>query len=107
VAQTTAPNGATLAGTGFPTMGSPTAIVLRGDVHPWPELFGDGRLCVGPGVVRLAASTASDGTSTHTFGHGAFAGSYAYQVWYRSTPSSFCDPAASFNLSNGVGLTWP
>jgi hypothetical protein len=30
-----------------------------------------------------------------------------YQLWYRSTPSSFCDPAAAFNTSNVLSLTWP
>jgi hypothetical protein len=44
----------------------------------------------------------------NTFGHGAMAGtgSFFYQLWYRSTPTSFCDPAAGFNLSNGISLDW-
>jgi hypothetical protein len=82
-AQTSSPNGATLVGTGFPVMASPTAIVLR--------------------------SNALDPMSpTHAFGHSAAAGTgdFYYQVWYRNTPSSFCDPLAAFNLSSGIVLTW-
>jgi hypothetical protein len=110
-AQTTSPNGATLTGTGFPTMASPTAIVLRSNAldPASPVVFGDGLRCVAASpLVRLAAATASGGSSTHAFGHGALAGvgDFFYQLWYRNTPSSFCDPLAAFNLSSGVSLTW-
>ena len=110
VAQTTGPNGSTLRGTGFPAMSSPTVIALRSSVLlTTPLAFGDGVLCLGASpLVRLAATTASGGTSTHSFGHGAQAGpgDFFYQLWYRNTPSTFCDPAAAFNLSSGVELVW-
>jgi hypothetical protein len=110
-AQTTSPNGATLVGTGFPVMASPTAIVLRSNaLDPMsPVVFGDGLRCVASmPLVRLAAAAASGGSTTHAFGHSAAAGTgdFYYQVWYRNTPSSFCDPLAAFNLSSGVVLTW-
>jgi hypothetical protein len=107
VAQTSSPSGATLAGAGFPPAAAPTAIVIRGGLSPWrPEVFGDGLRCVGPDVVRLGASTASGGTSAHVFGHGTLPGTYHYQLWFRSTPISFCDSSAGFNLSSGVSLVW-
>jgi hypothetical protein len=110
VAQTTAPAGATLTGTGFSTMGSPTSIVLRSpSIDPSsPIAFGDGLRCVNAvGLVRLAATTASGGTATHTFGHGAMAGTgtFYYQLWYRNTPTAYCTPDG-FNLSNGEQLDW-
>jgi hypothetical protein len=42
------------------------------------------------------------------FGHGAMvgAGTFHYQIWYRSQPASYCDPLAAFNLSNGRSLVW-
>ena len=111
VAQTTSPsNAATLSGTGFSTMGSPTSIVIRApSLDPSsPIVFGDGLRCIsGAGLVRLAATTAVGGTAIHAVGHGAMAGTgtFYYQLWYRNTPSSFCTPAA-FNLSNGEQLVW-
>jgi hypothetical protein len=108
------PNGsgggsATITGTGFPAMSSPTVVGLR---SPSPQLippvFGDGLLCIGAGgLVRFGATTAVGGSSTHAFSHGAGAGTFYYQLWYRSTPSTFCDPFAAFNLSNGWELAWP
>ena len=112
VAQDTSPNGATLQGAGFAPMGAPTAIVIRSDaLNPaTPVVFGDGLRCVNDApLVRLGATSAAGGSSTFVFGHGAGpgAGSFYYQAWFRSTPSSFCDPLAAFNLSNGVVLDWP
>jgi len=110
-AKTTAPlNRATLLGCGFPSMGSPTAIVIRAPtLEAAPVVFGDGVRCVGVPLVRLTPVFASGGASMHVVGHGAMAGlgSFHYQVWFRSTPKSFCDADAAFNLSNGVSLTWP
>jgi hypothetical protein len=90
-------------------MGNPTAIVLRGPSRQDPAaVFGDGLRCVGTGgLVRFGASAAAGGTSTHVAGHGAGAGVFHYQLWYRNTPSTFCDPFAAFNLSNGLSVTWP
>jgi len=103
------PNRATLRGTGFPSMGAPTAIVIRGAAldPASPVAFGDGLRCVGTPLVRLAASFASGGTSEHTVGHGSAAGpgTFFYQLWFRNTPAGFCTPEA-FNLSSGRSLTW-
>jgi len=108
--QTLAQNRATVRGTGFPAMSTPAAIVIRGAAldSGWPVVFGDGLRCVGVPLVRLAATFAGAGTSTHTFGHGAMAGSgtFYYQLWFRNTPIMFCDPAAAFNLSGGRTLDW-
>jgi uncharacterized delta-60 repeat protein len=111
LAQVTAPqSAATLQGTGFPPAGEPIALVIRGDAldPARPVAFGDGLRCIAAsGLVRLAATAASAGTSMHAFGHGAGAGAFHYQLWFRNTPASYCDPAAAFNLSNGRTLVWP
>jgi hypothetical protein len=102
-------NRSTVLGTGYPALGNPAAIVIRGTgVEPAPVVFGDGLRCVSSPVVRLGAAFAFGGASTHTFGHGQGAGSgtFYYQLWFRNSPAMFCTPDA-FNLSNGVELTWP
>ena len=92
---------------GFPAMSSPGAVLLRsGTQLATPAPFGDGVRCVGVPVVRLGATTAVGGSSVHAFGHGAGAGAYHYQAWYRSSPAGFCTPEA-FNASSGVTLVWP
>jgi len=97
---------ATLTGTGFPAATMPTAIVIRGtSKEPFPVPFGDGLRCVGAPVVRLAATFAVAGTSTHPVMHGAGSGFFYYQLWFRNTPAMFCTPDA-FNLSNGLELAW-
>jgi hypothetical protein len=110
IEQTTTQNGATLRGSGFPAATTPTAIAIRSSaLEATPQVFGDGLRCIAAaGLVRLAATTAVSGVSTHVVGHGAMAGSGAfhYQLWFRNTPATFCT-AESFNLSNGVSLTWP
>jgi hypothetical protein len=111
VAQATAPqNAATVTGTGYPSASAPAAIALRAAAldPASPVVFGDGLRCVGVPIVRLGAASASGGLSTHTFGHGAAAGSgtFHYQLWFRSTPISYCDPVAAFNLSNGRTIAW-
>jgi len=111
VSRRTSPlNRVTMAGIGFPSTSTPTSIVIRSStLEPaYPVVFGDGLRCVGPTVVRLAATFASAGTAIHTLGHGAMAGSgtFYYQLWFRNTPVMFCDPSAAFNLSNGRALDW-
>jgi hypothetical protein len=98
----------TITATGYPPAGAPTAIVLR---SPNPELiapaFGDGLRCLGVvGLIRFGATTATGGTSVHSVSHGAGAGTFYYQIWYRNTPQTFCTPNA-YNLSNGWALAWP
>jgi hypothetical protein len=111
LAQRSAPaNSATLQGCGFPVMGTPTALVIRaGALEPAPVVFGDGLRCIGVPLVRLAPAFATNGVSQHVVGHGtaAGAGQFHYQLWLRSTPQTFCDPAAAFTLSNGISLSWP
>lgn len=110
VDQTVGPqNRATLQGLGFPTSGAPGVVLIRSNTFEVTSVpFGDGIRCVGSlGLVRLGASVARDGTSTHVFGHGAkLPGTYFYQAWYRNTPAAFCDPSAAFNLSSGNSLIW-
>ena len=48
-----------------------------------------------------------DAKMLYVFGHGAGAGTFHYQIWFRNQPIGFCDPVAAFNLSNGLTLTWP
>jgi len=107
--ETASQNRATLAGTGYPVSSLPAAIVIRGAAldPASPVVFGDGLRCVGVPLVRLAATFASFGSSTHTLGHGAMAGAgtFYYQLWFRNTPAMFCTPDA-FNLSNGRALNW-
>ena len=104
------PNRATLTGSGFPSTTAPSVLVMRSATRSvsLPPVFGDGLLCVGAPLVRLAATAASGGTSTHTVGHSPMAGSGAfyYQLWFRNTPLSYCDPSAGFNTSNGRRLEW-
>ena len=107
VSQDTVNTRITMQGTGFPTTGSPTAIVIRSaNLDPSGSVaFGDGLRCVGVPVVRLGAAFASGGTAVHTFGHGAGSGPFYYQEWFRNTPAMFCTHDA-FNLSNGVTALW-
>ncbi len=88
---------------------TPAAIVIRAaslDAGA-PVTFGDGLRCIGTPLVRLGATAAAGGTSTHTFGHGTMAGTgdFYYQLWFRNTPSMYCTPDA-FNLSNGRIVSW-
>jgi hypothetical protein len=89
-------------------MANPTSILIRSPAAATPPVvLGDGLRCIAAGgLVRLGAVSAGGGTSQHAIGHGAGAGTFRYQLWFRSTPSSFCTPAA-FNLSNGLEVTWP
>ena len=109
VTQQTAPlNRATLHATGFPVSSSPSAIVIRAPgLETAPVVFGDGLRCVSVPLVRLAATFAGGGNSTHTFGHGTMvgAGTFYYQVWFRNQPAMFCTPNA-FNVSSGRELVW-
>jgi hypothetical protein len=120
--------GATLAGSGTPSLSSDT-VVLTGTNMPNSSalyfqgtsqsgggpgvVFGDGLRCAGGTVVRLGTVTNAGGTSQYP--SGAFPpvsvkggvtapGTRDYQVWYRNA-AAFCTPS-TFNLSNGLELTW-
>ena len=97
---------ALLLASGFPTTTLPTAVVVRSETLENPAAFGDGLRCLTLPLTRLAARQAINGQSLHTFGHGQGAGTFHYQVWYRSSPQGFCDPVAAYNVTNGVTLTW-
>lgn len=102
-------NRATFRSVGYPAMRAPGVVLIRSNVIEFSSVpFGDGLRCVSTlGLLRLGASVATDGSAVHTIGHGSRAsGTYFYQAWYRSTPASFCDPAAAFNLSSGNSLVW-
>jgi len=113
VATAFAPDGAgggtaVLTGSGFPSGANPTAIVIRSRTQKdSPTPFGDGLLCIEAPVVRFGATAATGGQSTHAVQHGAGAGLFVYQLWYRSQPPAFCDPSAAFNTSSALELVWP
>jgi hypothetical protein len=97
---------AVLRGVGYPPGSFPTVVGLRSAVAG-QAVFGDGLLCVTPPVVRFGAATGVGGVSQHSVGHGVGAGTFYYQLWFRNTPMSFCDPIAAFNTSNGLQVVWP
>jgi hypothetical protein len=109
--QTSPQNRSTMQGTGYPITSTPSSVVIRGSALDGlaPVVFGDGLRCVGLPTVRLGATIASGGSSTHVVGHGAMApagpGTFYYQLWFRNQPAMFCTPDA-FNLSSGRSLTW-
>jgi hypothetical protein len=117
-------NGANLATTGASSLANDT-LVLNGTGMPNANClyfqgttqisaaFGDGLRCAGGTVVRLATKLnvggasqypAAGDPSVHVKGNVAAPGTRAYQVWYRNA-ANFCT-AATFNLSNGVLVTW-
>ena len=53
------------------------------------------------------ATSAQNGFSTQTVGHGVGPGLFHYQLWFRNQPAGFCDPSAAFNFSNGMTVSWP
>ncbi|MBI5434838.1 MAG: VCBS repeat-containing protein [Planctomycetes bacterium] len=78
--------------------------------------FGDGLLCVGSPIKRLATKAGNGGAQSFGSGIGSdpkisiaglippAGGTFYYQVWYRNN-ASFCTAATS-NLSNGVRIVW-
>ncbi len=75
--------------------------------------FGDGLRCAGGAIVRLGTKLNSGGASQYpgagdqsvsVRGGVASPGTRTYQGWYRNA-AAFCT-AATFNLTNGVELTW-
>ena len=81
--------------------------------------FGDGVRCVGGTVTRLFAVQASGGVATvpppgNTLSARSAAGGDPLapgalrwmQAYYRNIDPSFCVPAAGFNASSGLIVTW-
>jgi hypothetical protein len=75
--------------------------------------FGDGLRCAGGSVTRLATKMNAGGASQfpaggdpplHVAGGVAGPGTRTYQAWYRNA-AAFCTNA-TFNLTNGVIVTW-
>jgi hypothetical protein len=75
--------------------------------------FGDGLRCVAGSVTRLATKINFSGASQfpaggdpalHLQGGVASQGQRTYQAWYRNA-AAFCTPS-TFNLTNGVLVTW-
>ena len=77
-------------------------------------VFGDGLRCAGGSVLRLGTKLNVAGISHYPVsgdvsvsirGANAAGGSRNYQVWYRNADAGFCT-TDTFNLTNGVALTW-
>lgn len=77
------------------------------------NVLGDGLVCAGGAAIRLATKTNVNGRSQfptgndpllHVRGAVPAGATRTYQVWYRD-PTNFCT-ASTFNLTNGVEVTW-
>ncbi len=102
-----------LAGTQMPNS---SALYFQGTTQAGAgagTVFGDGLRCAGGSIVRLGAKTNVAGASQYPAGsdpsisvRGAVtaAGIRTYQSWYRNA-AVFCT-ANTFNLTNGVQITW-
>jgi len=121
-------SGATIVATGNPSL-TADSVLLTGSGMPnssalyfqgstrqnsgLGNVFGDGLRCAGGAIIRLATKTNIGGSSAYPGGgdpsvsvRGSVSapGTRTYQVWYRNA-AAFCT-ASTFNLSNGVELTW-
>lgn len=93
-----------------------TALFFQGDAivsSGAGVAFGDGLRCVGGSVVRLGTKPVSSGVVTYPQAGDASVSVRGmvppnserfYHLWYRNS-ASFCT-ASTFNLSEGVGVTW-
>lgn len=121
-------NGSDLVAQGTPSIASDTIELQAQQMPNGPALyfqgttrlnsgagtaFGDGLRCVGGTVIRLAIKTNALNQSVFPQGSdpllsvrgGVAAGDTRhYQVWYRDS-AAFC-ASATYNLSNGVTITW-
>ncbi len=103
----------TLLGTGMPNS---SALYFQGTTQIGGGVgatFGDGLRCAGGSIVRLHTETNVAGASQYpqagdpsvsVKGMVPSPGTRTYQAWYRNA-AAFCTPS-TFNLSNGVLLTW-
>jgi len=121
-------NGANLSATGTPSILNDT-LVLVGTGMPnssalyfqgtsqlnggLGSVFGDGLRCAGGNIIRLGTKANQGGASQYPSGadplisvrgNNSAGGTRTYQIWYRNA-AAFCT-ASTFNLSNGVQLTW-
>jgi hypothetical protein len=116
--------GAHLAGTGMPSIAGDT-IVLAGSGMPNSSalyfqgtasiatFFGDGLRCAGGSVIRFGTKSNNSGLSQYPAlgdlpvsvrGLCSAGSTRHYQVWYRNS-AAYCTPS-TFNLTNGVTVTW-
>lgn len=101
-----------LAASGLPA--TAPCLFFQGNNVNAPAIFGDGLICIGGGVIRLAAKAAAGGNasfpgpgdpSVTVRGAIPLAGATrSYQVWYRNS-AAFCT-SSTFNLTNGVRIDW-
>ncbi len=90
------------------------AVFFQGGSQAPAKIFGDGIDCIGSPIVRLGNKAAS-GTSSYPQlgdlpisirgGISAIGGTFYYQCYYRNPLAAFCPPA-TFNVTNGVQITW-
>ena len=97
--------------------GTSSALYLKSDaIAADGVVFGDGVLCLAGGLIRLrtkinvggASRFPEPGDPTVSARGGTPPGSGLtgrYQVYYRNAASGFCPPA-TFNVSNGLSITW-
>jgi hypothetical protein len=99
---------ATFTGTSFNPAAMPSYVLLRSESLGAPVAAFDGVLCLGGSVTRVGSGIANAGTAIDSYVHGAMGapGLNYYQMWYRSQPPMYCNPAEASNLSNGYDLTW-
>jgi hypothetical protein len=103
-----------LTGTGMPNA---SALYFQGvsqQAGGAGSVFGDGLRCVGGSIARLKTQLNVGGTSMYPGpgdvpisirGNNVAGNVRHYQVWYRNADVTFCPPA-TFNLSNGLTVTW-
>ncbi len=122
--------GGRLRATGMASLGSDTVVLLGSQMPSTTSalyyqgtnqqsggigvVFGDGLRCAGGSVVRLGTKINSSGASQYpgagdpsvsVRGNVTIPGTTrTYQIWYRNA-AGFCTPS-TFNLSNGLELTW-
>jgi hypothetical protein len=98
-----------LQGTGMPNS---SCLYFQGTTQI-SNVFGDGLRCAGGSVIRLGTKTNVGGSSQYpTAGNPSVSvkgavtapGTRTYQTWYRNA-AAFCTPS-TFNLTNGVLITW-
>lgn len=90
---------------------SAPCLFFQGTSQGAGSAFGDGLLCAGGTITRLAVVFASGVTATCPLGVSslgavpATGGMRTYQAWFRDSSSTFCT-ASTFNLSNGLAIYW-
>jgi hypothetical protein len=91
--------------------GGTPCLFFQGTAQSAGSAFGDGLLCVGGTITRLAVAFSVSGIATCPPGLVSLGGipptggMRTYQVWYRDADPTFCT-ASTFNLSNGLAIYW-